>query len=100
MSLHEIAKALKAHMGAEARRAPSRELPNFLVRLTSLRDPALKLILPEFGKWKNATSEKASRLLNWAPLSNEGAIVATVESLVRLVLLKESQRKPPDTRAI
>ena len=49
-----------------------------------------KQILPELGKPKNATSEKARRLLGWAPRSNEEAIVATAESLVRLGLLKES----------
>jgi dihydroflavonol-4-reductase len=63
------------------------------VRLASLRDPAIKLILPELGKVKNATNEKARRVLGWAPRSNEEAIVATAESLVRLGLLKDSQIK-------
>jgi dihydroflavonol-4-reductase len=43
---------------------------------------------------KNATSEKARRMLGWAPRSNEQAIVATAESLVRLGLLKDSEKKP------
>ena len=53
-----------------------------------------KQILPELGKMKNATSEKARRVLGWAPRSNEEAIVATAESLVRLGLLKDSVRVP------
>jgi len=32
-------------------------------------------------------------LLNWAPRSNEDSIVATAESLSRLGLLKDSQKK-------
>jgi nucleoside-diphosphate-sugar epimerase len=93
MSMLEIAKVLKARMGPSAKRVPTRQLPNFLVRLAAMRDPAVKLILPELGKWKNATNEKAKRLLGWVPRSNEEAIVATAESLVRLGLLKESAKK-------
>jgi nucleoside-diphosphate-sugar epimerase len=93
MSMQEIAKVLKARMGAAAKRVPTWQLPNFLVRLASLRDPAVKQIVPELGKRKNATNEKAKHLLGWAPRSNEESIVATAESLVRLGLLKDSPKK-------
>jgi len=89
MSMLDIAWVLKRRMGAAARRVPTRQLPNWLVRLASLRDPAVKLIVPELGKYKNATNHKARRLLGWAPRSNEDAIAATAESLVRLGLLKD-----------
>jgi nucleoside-diphosphate-sugar epimerase len=89
----EIAKILKARLGSAARRVPTLQLPNWLVRLAALRDPAVKQIVPELGKWKNATSEKARRVLGWSPRSNEEAIVATAESLLRLGLLKENARK-------
>jgi dihydroflavonol-4-reductase len=87
VSIREIAKVLKSRMGKSAKRVPTRQLPNWLVRIAALRDPAVKQILPELGKSKNATSEKAKRLLGWAPRSSEEAIVATAESLVRLGLL-------------
>jgi nucleoside-diphosphate-sugar epimerase len=90
MSMLEIAKLLKARMGDSARRVPLRELPNWILRLAVLRDPAIKLILPELGKWKNATAGKARSVLGWKPRSREDAIVATAESLVRLGLLKDS----------
>jgi nucleoside-diphosphate-sugar epimerase len=93
MSMVEIAKVLKALMGAAAKRVPTRQLPNWLVRLASIRDPAVKQILPELGKPKNATNLKARRVLGWAPRSNEEAIVATAESLVRLGLLKDGAKK-------
>jgi nucleoside-diphosphate-sugar epimerase len=93
MSMLDIAKMLRNRMGASAKRVPTRELPNWLVRLGALRDPAIKLILPELGKLKNATNEKAKRVLGWTPRSNEEAIVATAESLVRLGLLEDSTKK-------
>lgn len=92
LSMVEVAKLLKCRLGAAAKRVPIRELPNWLVRLASLRDPAVKQILPELGKVKNATNEKARRMLGWAPRSNEESIVATAESLIRLGLLKDSKK--------
>ncbi|MGA3224039.1 MAG: aldehyde reductase [Acidobacteriaceae bacterium] len=91
--MREIARILKSRMGSDARRVPTRELPNWMVRLASLRDPAIKLILPELGKRKNATNEKARRMLGWTPRSNEESLIATGESLVRLALLKDSPRR-------
>ena len=93
VSVLDIAKILKRRMGEAAKRVPTRELPNWLVRVAALRDPAVKQILPELGKRKNATNEKAKRLLGWAPRSSEESIVATAESLVRLGLLKDSAKK-------
>jgi nucleoside-diphosphate-sugar epimerase len=93
MSMLGIAKVLKKRAGAAARRVPSFELPNWLVRVAAMRDPAVKQIVPELGKVKNATSEKAKRLLGWAPRSPEDAIAATAESLVRLGLLKDSSKR-------
>ncbi len=92
MSILEIAKVLKSRMGTWARRVPTRQLPDWLVRIASLRDSAVKQILPELGRVKNATAEKARRVLGWTPRSNEEALVATAESLVRLGLLKHSAR--------
>ncbi len=91
--MSDIARVLKSRMGAAAKRVPSRELPNWVVRLAALKDPAVKLILPELGKVKNATNEKAIRVLGWAPRSSEESIVASAESLVRLGLLRDSAKK-------
>lgn len=88
MSILEIAQVLRQHLGAKAHRVPKRELPNFVVRLAALFDPAVKQILPELGKSRNATNGKARRLLDWKPRPREEAIAATGESLVRLGLLK------------
>jgi nucleoside-diphosphate-sugar epimerase len=93
LSLRDVALVLKRRLGAAARRVPTRQLPNWLVRLAALRDPAVRQIVPELGKVKNATNEKARRLMGWAPRSAEEAIVATAESLLRLGLLKGSVKK-------
>jgi nucleoside-diphosphate-sugar epimerase len=93
MAIIDIARVLKARMGEAARRVPSFQVPNWLVRLAALADPQVRQIAPELGKPKNATNEKARRMLGWAPRSNEEAVVATAESLVRLGLLKDSHKQ-------
>jgi nucleoside-diphosphate-sugar epimerase len=99
ISMVDIAKVLKARMGAAARRVPTRQLPNWLVRIAAMRDPAVQQIVPELGTMKNATNEKARRVLGWAPRSNEECVVASAESLVRLGLLKDSP-KPQSAAAL
>jgi dihydroflavonol-4-reductase len=88
ISILDIAQILRRRLGAAASRVPTRELPNWLVRIAAMRDPTVKQILPELGKRKNASNEKARRLLGWQPRSNEECIVATAESMVALNLLK------------
>jgi nucleoside-diphosphate-sugar epimerase len=88
MSMREIALTLKARLGAAARRVPTRELPDWLMRLAALA-PTARQVLPELGKTRNATGAKAKSLLGWAPRSREDALVATAESLLRLGMLKE-----------
>lgn len=90
MWLADAAKVLKARMGPAARKVSTRVLPNWLVRLGALKDPALRGFLPLLGLNLNATSEKAIRLLGWAPRAREDAIVATAESLIRLGLLRDT----------
>ena len=60
----------------------------FLVRMVALADSEVAQIVPELGIDKSASNEKARRLLGWAPRSNEEAIVASAESLVRLGVVK------------
>jgi nucleoside-diphosphate-sugar epimerase len=93
MSMLDVAEVLKRRMGASARKVPTRQLPDWLVRISAMFVPEVRQALPELGKRKNATNEKARRMLGWAPRSNEEAIVAAAESLVRLGLLKDSPNK-------
>lgn len=88
LSMREIAGALKAGLGAEAARVPTRELPNWLVRIVALFDPAAKQLLPELGKRRNASNAKAHTLLGWAPRSSEESVVTTARSMIDLGLLK------------
>jgi len=88
LSILEIARVLKRRLGPSAKKVPTLQLPNWVVRLAAMRDPSLRQIVPELGKIKNASHEKATRLLGWVPRSAEDAILATGESLLRLGVLR------------
>ncbi len=88
MSVLDIATVLRQQMGEVARKVPTRQLPDWLMRLAALFSPAARQMLPELGKLKNSANDKARRVLLWAPRPNEECIVAAAESLVRLGLLK------------
>jgi nucleoside-diphosphate-sugar epimerase len=90
LSMYEIAMVLRERLGAAAARAPSRVLPNWLIRIAALRDKDIKLILPELGKPKDVYFDKANRVLGWTPRSASDAIVATAESLIAQNLLKQN----------
>jgi len=83
MSMLEIANVLRARLGDAAKKVPTRELSDWIVRAGAIFDPALRQLLPMLGKVRNATSAKAQRVLAWKPRAREDAIVATAESLFR-----------------
>ena len=92
ITLQTIARVLKSRLGNAARRVPTRALPDWLLRVVALFDKSVGQIVPELGKVKNATSDKARRMLGWTPRSSDDAVVATAESLLRNGLLKDSAK--------
>jgi dihydroflavonol-4-reductase len=88
ISMVDIARMLRARLGGAAKNVPRFQLPDWTVRLAARRDPSMRQLLPLLGKIRNATSAKARRVLGWSPRSNEEALVATAESLIRFELVK------------
>lgn len=89
LSMLDVAKILKRRLGDDAKKVPTKELPNWLLRIAALRNPSLKMLVTLLGQYMQASGEKAKKLLNWSPGSSEDAIVATAESLLRLGLIKK-----------
>jgi nucleoside-diphosphate-sugar epimerase len=88
ISLLDLAKILRNRMGRVGRRLPTRQLPDWIVRLFALFIPDMKAIAPELGSKKKISNAKSRLVLGWAPRSNEEAIAASGESLAELGLLK------------
>lgn len=89
MAFIDIARLLKAKMPDVAKKVPTRQIPDWIIRIGARFDSSMGLILPELSKVKSASNEKARRVLGWKPRTNEEAVLATAESLVRLGLVKK-----------
>ncbi len=86
--ISEMGAWLRDALPDRAKKIPRRELPNALVKIGALFDGALKQLIPELGVRKQATNEKARRVLGWAPRSDRDAVVATAESLLALGIVE------------
>jgi nucleoside-diphosphate-sugar epimerase len=88
ISMPEMASLLREKMGNAARRVPSVVFQDWIVRLFSLFDKEVAQVVIELGNVKEASNEKARRMLGWNPRSNEEAILATAVSLINLGIIK------------
>jgi dihydroflavonol-4-reductase len=88
ISFYDITKTLRREMPAFAKKTPKFELPDWGVRMVALFDARARLAVPELGKIKNASNEKAKRVLGWKPRSNDECVLATAKSLVELGIVK------------
>ncbi|MDR3738833.1 MAG: aldehyde reductase [Terracidiphilus sp.] len=88
LSLKQMCAVLRERLGERAQRVPTRELPDWVVRIAGLWDRGVRQLGPELGVKKNATSAKAERVLGWKPRSAEEAIVAAAESLFALGVIR------------
>ena len=78
----DIAKVLRERLPEVARKVPRRQLPNWLVRLSSRFDPVVRERLFELDKERPVSADKARRELCWSPRDNDQAIVDTAKSLI------------------
>ena len=83
MSLPQIARLLKNKMPEAAKNVSTKTLPDWAVRITALFSPKAKAIVPLLGINRNASNEKARRILGWKPRTNEEAVLSTVESMIK-----------------
>ena len=84
VSMSDIARILKNGLGAGAQRVPTRELPDFLVRIVGLFNPAVRGQLFELGKERRGSSQKAVSQLGWATRPVEQTILDTATSLTAI----------------
>lgn len=83
MSLIEIVKLLKEKMPYVTTKAPTKSLPTFIIRLSSIFNDQAEAILPLVGINRNASNKKAKTILGWVPRTNEEAVTASVISLIK-----------------
>jgi dihydroflavonol-4-reductase len=78
----DVARVLKARLGARARKVPTRAIPDVLVRVSAWFDPVIRDRLFELGKSRPVSAAKAREILGWTTRNIEESIVDTATSLL------------------
>jgi dihydroflavonol-4-reductase len=79
----DMAEAIRKALPAHAKKVPVRKVPDFVLRIMALFDPAVRGVVRDLGRKVAASHKKAEDLLGWKPRSAREAAVATAESMVR-----------------
>jgi nucleoside-diphosphate-sugar epimerase len=78
----DLAALLKARLGAEAAKVPTRKVPDFVLRIAGLFDKDLASVTGGLGRKHDFTSAKAQDLLGWRPRPMEDTVLDCAKSLV------------------
>ncbi len=83
ITLPEIAVYLKSKLGDKGRNISTKIMPDWVVKIAALFSPVARNVVPQLGRYRNASNTKARNLLGWKPRGHEEAIMATATSLLR-----------------
>lgn len=86
--MRDIADILKIRLGARAKKVPSRGLPDFLLKLSALFDPTVRMVVPELGRTRRCDASHAKAVLGWQTRAAAESIVDCAESLLATGLVK------------
>jgi len=82
----DMMRPIKARLGERARKVPSRNLPNWVIRAIALFDPAARAVLPELGLERQVDNSATRRALPMTFRPVEESAPAMAESLLRFGL--------------
>jgi nucleoside-diphosphate-sugar epimerase len=82
----DIARAIRADLGTAARKVPTRVLPDWLMRLVAMVDPAARQAIPDLGKQMQVDTALTRKTLGMSFISPAEASVAMARSLIELGL--------------
>lgn len=87
LTFPEVAQLLKQQLSTSHKNVTTKVAPNWLIRVLALFNPLAKNIVPQLGRRKNASNQKAIAMLNWKPRSNEEAVLSAAESLIKFNII-------------
>lgn len=88
MMMKDVAAVLRDRLGNEARKVPTRGLPDFLLQLSALFDPTIRMVTGELGKQRITPSDHARDVLGWVPRPAADTIADSARSLIDMGVVK------------
>jgi dihydroflavonol-4-reductase len=78
----DLAAVVKARLGEEGAKVPTRKVPDFVIRIAGLFDKDLGSVTDSLGRKRDFSSAKAQRLLGWKPRPTEETVLDCARSLI------------------
>lgn len=82
--MKDVAAVLKAGLPDRAKKIPTGELPDLMLRLSAMFNPVVRGRLFELGKRRDASPAKAKSELGWAPRAPQESIMDAARSMIAL----------------
>lgn len=82
MWFSDVADVLREAFPAYARKLPKGTMPDFMLKIVAVFNPALKQVIPELGRQRQVSNEKARTVLGWTPRTAKDAIIDGAQSLI------------------
>ncbi|WP_394850940.1 NAD-dependent epimerase/dehydratase family protein [Pendulispora brunnea] len=82
MWMDDIATTLRAELGAQASKVPTRKLPNIVLRALAWFSPPLRALTPLLGRRQLFNSAKAQRILGFSPRPATSTVVDCARNLL------------------
>lgn len=82
--LRDIAAVLREELGADARRVPRLQLPDWSVRLMATFSPLVRNAASELGTARHQDASHAREVLGWVPRAPREAILKSARDLIAL----------------
>ena len=80
--MKDVARILRERLGPRAAKVPTRELPDWMVRLLALFMPQMRMLIPVLGVRTQPDNAKARRLLGFSPRPAADTLADCAESLL------------------
>lgn len=84
MKLREIAEVLRAGLGPQANEVPTRNLPDWLVRVAARFNPIARAVVGELGSVRHQDASHAKAMLGWDTRPVEQSILDSARDLIAL----------------
>lgn len=78
----EMAQALRSRLGERARKVPTRGMPDVAFKALAMASPQMKALLPLLGRTQEFSTEKARRVLGYAPRPSQDTVADCGASLL------------------
>lgn len=88
LKLRELCAMLRAQLGPAAHKVPTRNVPDWLVRLAATFNPLARAVVGELGSVRHLDAAHAKAVLGWTPRPAQQSVVDSARSLIELGIVK------------